>query len=283
MFRRVVFVGAILLAGCGSESNSQPQSGASIPPGSEAGGGTIAAKALLDTTNVAKVALKVTQLIDTPVSVFDPATESSTPVACAVDADCAAYAGAACKSLLCTTTSSVSSIFYVKNQSGANLNDPVKVPCDGRTYTAEVYGSSSTAASPGAIGELWTSTPFTMSTGCEAAPSVTWTALNPPSLVFPTIYVGLPAPRDQYTVGVQGLAYPWSSTNWSLAQGSVNPVRYAGANATLAAPATNGVLDFTGKFHLDGSLLVSGETAVSWELAVIGSKTPVPSGVTPLP
>jgi hypothetical protein len=290
MCKRLVLVVAMLLGACGTESTSPAGSGDSNPPAGP-GGGAAPVAPLLDatiTTNV-KVVLKTTRLVDVPVTIYDGATDSSVGVPCTADAQCAAFPGATCKNLACTTTASVNSILYVRNFARAAAT--ISVPCDGRLYTAEVYGAGTPApGGPFAITESHISAPFTMLTTC-ATPAVDWTSVTPtnPSFIFPTIYAGLGAPYDTYNVQVQDLAYPWSRDHWSLTYGGQDtighPTRYSGASATFDSPASTATLNFTGLFHLHSSLLVGDDTATSWELKVapLPGQTPFGSGSVPLP
>ena len=288
MNKRIALAALTLLVACGTESSPPADSGGSNPPvGPD--GATIPVASLLPATAFVKVVLKTTSLVDVPVTVYDADTDTSATVPCTADAQCAAFPGTTCRSLRCATTSSVNSIFYVRNFARAAAT--IRVPCDGRVYTAEVYGAGTPA--PGAplpVTESHVSAPFTMPTTC-ATPAVNWTSATPPlpSFTFPTIYAGLGAPYDTFTVSVQNLAYPWSRDRWSLThsgQDTVNhPTRYGGATATFDSPASTATLSFTGLFHLHSSLLVGDETPTSWELTVAPSpgQTPVASGSVPLP
>jgi hypothetical protein len=293
MFRRLVVIGAVLLAGCGSYS-SEPQIN-SDDASPAAGGGvgiSLAAVSIADTGTV-KAAVNVTNLVDTPVRAFNADAETTTSVTCSADAGCADYDGATCKNGLCVTTAPVRSLLYAKNQSGSNRNDPVKVPCDGRTYSVDVYGSDQ-GTTPFTIKDFRISVPFIVTSACNVT-SVTGAALTTgdlwpasaktaatPTLLPSTIYVGLPAPYDKYAVQAQNLAYPWSNA-WSIKVGSTGAfVPESGARAMLDAPATAGTgsLHFTAEFSLDRSLVLGDE---KWVIGASADKTLVNSGTINVP
>jgi hypothetical protein len=122
-------------------------------------------------------------------------------------------------------------------------------------------------------------------------PLVDWTTntVANPTFVFPTIYAGLGAPFDTYTVQVQGLGYPWSRASWSMTyagQPAASPTTYVASGARFASPGAGATtpLTYNGVFHLDGSVLASNETATSWELLVTQTgPAPVGTGGVPLP
>jgi hypothetical protein len=286
MKRYLVLVAAVVLAACGSESKQGTSDGNGGPHV-----GTVPVTNLVDATTSVKVVLKTTQLVDTPITVYNADTDDFSVVPCTVDATCTALnAGAACKVGLCQTTAPVSKIFYVKNlpRSAAAMS----VPCDGGVYTAEVYGAGNAAAGlPLPITEMHISAPFTMPTSC-VVPTLDWNSVAPPrpTYVFPLIYAGLASLGTQFetfTVSVNNLTYPWSRDNWSLTHSGQDTVLHAtkisGAAATFTSPTTTAPLSFTGNFHLNSSLLVTGETATSWELVVLSTTDQVPVGSVAVP
>ena len=243
---------------------------------------------LVSTTGPVKVVVSLSNSVDTPVLVTDPETLSRDTVPCTSTADCGPYGGT-CKALgalgysACATTRDVNTVMYVKNQTGANRADPAVIPCDGRTYAVEVYGSDS-ASAPFALTDLWASAPFVMPAGCGPV-TPTWNAQPDPTWAFPTIYAGLPAPYDRYTVQLQ-VSHPFSTAGWSISQGPIAPISYSGTSATFASPAVAppaGTLAFAATLRLDPTLLLSGEAADSWVRLVSSATTVVPSSSIPLP
>ena len=277
--RRFLIVGAALLAACGSgESNSMPPSG-DVPPDTGPVG-AVASAALDASTTTAKIVLNVT----TPVYevVLDFIAENViAPVSCTTDADCTSYPGAICHNSACNYVTYSDSVMYTKNQSGANLNDGVKVPCDSRTYRISLFGKNAADV----ITDLQVTNAFAMPASCTANPAPTWGPAPKPSLAFPPIYVGYAAPYDTFNITVQGVAYPWSiaATGWSVTHSNGTGTPIAPSKTTFAAPATAATLTFLGRFYLNGSLLVVGDTATNWELQVSQNVTPYGNGTVPLP
>ena len=294
MFKRVALVAAVLLAACGTEKAPQAGDGNPADPGTGGGGSVPFASMQLDTSTV-KVVLKTARAVFTPVTTYDGNTDTFLPVTCtpATEAtDCAAYPGAVCQNNQCAVLSYVATIFYVRNLTVPGTG--FSVPCDGRTYTAEVYGGKAGAtAGTFDVTEAHVSAPFIMPAGC-AAPALSWTSALPaggsallPSYTFPPIYVGLGPPFLTFSVTVNGLRYPWSGSDWTLTyagQPAASPTAYTRGVATFDAPATAAPITFTGLFRLDQSLLLAGESKTSWTLTRLSApQTPVQAGGVPLP
>jgi hypothetical protein len=283
MCKRIVLVTALLVAACGTGTSEQASPNQEP---SDLGGGTIGVGALLSDTTLVKVVVKTTQLVDVAIVVYDGATDTSNVVPCTSDAQCAAFPGAACKSSQCATTSSISSIFYVNNFVPTPTST-FRIPCDGKLYTAEIYGGKPGPAGGQLVNEAHISAPFAVPANC-ALPTVTWTPAVKPSFTFPTIYAGFGPPYDTYSVQVNGLAYPWARSGWSVTSGqpAVGPTAYGAASATFASPGAGATapISYTGLFHLDGSMLLRTETAASWELQVTQTgPAPMGTGGVPLP
>jgi hypothetical protein len=281
--RRLAVVGAVLLAACGSQSESQP--GPEGPDGPA--GGAVPLAELLAGTSYVKVVLKTTEVVRTPVTVYDGGTDTFSNIPCTADAQCTAVqAGTSCYGGLCVSTSYADTVFYARNLA-PTPSSTIVVPCDGRTYTAEVYGAGAppAAGSPRPITESHVTAPFVMPVGCAGA-AVTWRAGLPalPALDVPPIYVGLGAPFDTFTVRVASLAYPWSGEGWTLTHGGqAQPTAYAGPTATFAAPSTTAPLTFTGRFRLHRSVAVAEDAATPWELTVSAPATPIATAGLPMP
>jgi hypothetical protein len=256
---------AAFVAACGIEPST-------TLPVTFASGGAVPMRALMPETTFVKVAVKTTQVVYTPVLVDDG--DQGTPVPCATDAACSEYQGASCQNGNCATASNVYGMFYVTNFDKGAQTD-IRLPCDGKQYTAEVYGA---IKGSNLIQESWVSAPITppaSSTGCTIDPP-TWTAFTNPGFDFPTIYVGLPAPYDKYTITVKGLQYPWAASDWAATCNGATPAATTPRAATFAAPKTVDPIICSATFHLDKSLLASGET---WVLQYASpAQTPVPSG-----
>jgi hypothetical protein len=272
----------VIVAGCGyviAPGGSEEQKGGTDHP-SIPGAAQVTFAQLATDTTYAKVILKSTHAVTTPVIVYDADTDTEAQVACTSEADCAAFAGAVCTGRVCMTSSIVSSVFYVKNVAvGAGV--AFNVPCDGAEHLAEIIQAKSapTATAPAVINAVDVSAPFTVSTDCVVTP-LSWSTESAPTVVIPDIYVGLGAPYDKYTASVQGCAYPWSATNWSLDASGIAPIS---GKATFAAPTTNLDLAFHGFFHLDTSLLSPGESPTAWELRLVITKPVIPSAEVTFP
>lgn len=294
MFKRIALVAAVLLAACGTEKAPQAGDGNPADPGT-GGGGSVPVASLQANTSTVKVVLKTARAVYTPITRYDGALDDFFPVTCtpATEAtDCADYPGAVCQNNQCALITYVPAIFYVRNFTVPATG--FSVPCDGRTYTAEVYGGSAgVTAGTFDITEAHVSAPFIMPAGC-AAPALSWTSALPagvstllPSYTFPPIYVGLGAPFNTFSVAVSGLRYPWSGADWTLTYAGppvVSPTTYAGGIATFAVPATIDPITFTGLFRLDWSLLLAGESNTSWTVTRVSApQTPVQAGPVDLP
>jgi hypothetical protein len=264
--RRAIVLGAVLLAACGSDSSSPGDSNA---PGFPGVGVSLAPLSVASTT--AKVVLNVTRPVHTRVWDEDGAMSCTSNADCteAVDTTCMLDSGDPDYGY-CVWTQIARTVLAVKNQSGADLNVPVKVPCDGRDYSIDIFGATSgggqfSIQAP----DMRVSNEFTVDMNCAISPAVSWTARSAPTWAFPAIYVGLGPPHHEFTATLQGgVAYPWAFDNWILTQATAtSPLRKTASTATFAAPTTNvTALSFTSRLHLQRNLLVAGETATSWVL-----------------
>jgi hypothetical protein len=288
MKKYIVLVATVVLAACGAESGSQKNSG-----GTDSGPaiGSVSSAAMQADTREMKVALKVNRKVYLPITTPNADPESAgDPVYCGTGGSCATGECDVSKNL-CSTVSFSSTLFYVKNYSVPNPASPPSflVPCDGRVWTAEIFGATNPTSGPYDILETHISSPFTMGLDCIATTGtvggVVWRIENSadPVAVFPPIYVGM-SDFNQFTVAMRSLGYPWGGAAGPWSIGGTNgtdtftPVSYSGANATFAAPTSTAPITFTGVFHLDSSLLIGGETASLWERRVVyGPVTPFAS------
>lgn len=283
MKRAAGVVLAVMLIGCGVETKTQGPT-SSEPPAIPTDGRPMATvgfnRALAAGVTNVKVVLKTTAPAQVPVMVFDPEGNSYVSVPCTSGGiECSTYTGASCAAGSCVTTVTKTAIFYVKN----DTNPPATgyafpVPCDGKTYAAEIY----TAIASGStlqLQDLVQAPSVVVSTDCAtvATPPV-WSSVPPPSLSIPTVYAGLPAPNDRYTVGVSGDAYPFASSFTLTAQQGTNPAvagTFFGGTAVLAAPTTAGAITLTATFQLDNSILSASDAKTPWQWHVNASATPV--------
>jgi hypothetical protein len=158
----------------------------------------------------------------------------------------------------------------------ANLDPSVstlKLPI-GAAYTIEVLAGD--GGTPRKVLAYYKSGLFDVIAGESVAPAFTLIA-NDPTFTIPSIYIGLGAPYDRYTVNVVGVQYPWATSGWSVTSNGVAPVSKSGTNVTFAAPAAAGDVSIAGKFLLDSSVLLAGESSAAWEL------TPEPASTTTVP
>lgn len=269
------------LSTCGPDvTSSSNENTSTSTPGWAGPVGTLQSPLLGSPT--AKVVVRRAQLVWSPVTIYDGATDSNTPVACTGAADCAAYTGSSCVATLCQQQVMDTSLFYVGNVS-APIS--VKLPCDANSYVVEVYGGSATAPHALALADMkQTSAPVSFPTGCTPAPTPAWTATTAPTLTLPaSIYVGLAAPNDAYTVQIGGLAYPWAASKWGLTAAGVAPTNTGNPARFLAPTTSTADISFAATWYLDTSMLLTGETVTDWVYAAPAvTKTPTPSGsITP--
>ena len=289
--RHVIVVAVALVAGCGIETGSKSQVGAdqpgSNPPALGPVVGTVRPLLLASTTPV-KIALNQAGLVYNAVTVYDGATDTDVPVACAGASTAGCPTGTTiCYNSVCSAASSVTSQLYKYITDNATVTATgVQVPCDGGLYTAEVYGAQALPANPSKtdvynITETHITKTFKMSTGCVVQDPVTnatltdlWTTDNNPiaqlGLTFDTIYAGLAA-VPTFKVNLTGWTYPWTNANWSVtypgaAAGSTVSPTYSGVTATFASPTSGTSLTFTANVSLDSSLAVSGDRAWQWQM-----------------
>jgi hypothetical protein len=244
----------------------------------------IRAASLAAGATAAKVVVSKSTPVDDVLEVYDGYIDYYSVVACTLaGTECAAlapaYPGAHCATTakygnVCVTTQQQTVLFYVENVAvqGGAISFPV--PCDGGSYLAELYS----AASGAILDAKKTATPLSFDATCSGSGPV-WIDQTKPALALPPIYAGLPAPQDRYTVDVQGVDYPWSSTS-ALTCNGASPISHSDSGATFAAPAAGTAsVACTATFQLDRSILTSAELAAPWTLqvqgtaAVIGSTT----------
>lgn len=275
MMNRIVLVAAVLSA-CGSEDR---------PKGSQivlTNAGKVPISLLATNTDIVKVVVKSTQVVYIPVVDHFDGDDNPIYATCAAESECAKHQDATCHDGICSIRSNVYGTFYATNFAKGE-HDAVALPCDGRDYVVEVYGA--VKGNTNSIQESWRSailTPPVSTTSCSLSSDPGWASLSTPTFRFPTIYAGLPAPYDTFTVAVENLQYPWAAGNWSAACDGTKAISTAANSAVFAAPRVPGPFTCEGTFHLDRSTLVAGE--VPWELEYTSPpQTPVPSGDVGLP
>lgn len=283
MKRAAALVVTAFLFGCGAET-SGGGSTANDPPGLpvDIRTGSVGFNRVLTAgVTKAKVVLKTTTSKETPVLECDDVSGVCASFPCTpAGGECAAHPGSSCGAGgFCVVTTSTSGIFYVMNVSAPSTSSfTLPVPCDGRTYTAEVYAATS-AGSVLQIADAYRAPSIVVSDTCATTTAPVWAPVAPPSLSVPTIYAGLPAPYDAYTVGVNGLVYPFAPNfTMTSAQGTSPAVAarsYSGGGAVFASPTTNDPVDFVATFSLDRSILSSSEAP--WQLNVQGEGIPTGS------
>jgi hypothetical protein len=169
--------------------------------------------------------------------------------------------------------------FPVPNPTGFTF----PVPCDNNPYAVEIYTEDSNSL----ILDMKTAPSVVVGTNCAITSGPNWSDVTKPSLNIPAIYAGLPPPYDTYTVGVNGLGYPFSrSFTMTSAQGT-NPAvaakSYSVGGAVFTSPATNAPITFSATFGLDSSILLSADGSMSWQTSAQTSATPMGSQQVPAP
>ncbi|HZZ85254.1 MAG TPA: hypothetical protein VFE30_12005 [Anaeromyxobacteraceae bacterium] len=279
MSKRLVIIGVMSLAACGLGAQQEATSPSSpSSPTTTIGKGSgvsISASALTSVSATAKVVVSQSTPTETLV---DAGLETATP-ACTTDSDCSAFTGAACsaKLHLCTVTTYAKTRFYIQNQApdATTHNVSIPVPCDGRSYSVEVYGADS--STPPVIKEIWTADGIAIpSTACVAPATVPWvdrtaaaTSLLP-AYSIPAIYDASVPNHPTFTIGVQNLGYPWATSTgtWNVTYGApaVTGTRSSGS-VTFNAPAAGTTsISLDGSFRLDGSLTVGTESP--WQYSI---------------
>jgi hypothetical protein len=311
MSKRVGILGFLLLAACGGNGTSggtQTGDGSGNTP--SASRRPVATSALTASTQ-AKVVVKTWQST-TFYSVIYQGTDSEgtgiNPFTCNVDSDCVGKPGAqsnvTCNLNQCANPSpgpTSERVFFAQNFFGITLGSNVTfyVPCDTTLTTqpifvAEVYGSAS-AHTDGTkdeafdIGEVYVSDPFTVDKNCTVVNAATMGAgvvwgnivSNPlPTLTIPTIYAGLPAPYDHFTVSVGNLR----SASWSpffvMTETPDNVSINTTGNAVFSAPTSPTDLlqrTFAAQIPLDRSALTAEDitSGRTWTRLVSSTANPV--------
>jgi hypothetical protein len=285
MKKYIVLVAAVVLAACGTGSSPQKDLG-----GTDQGGpqiGNVPGTALLGTSLEMKVVLRVTTAFYTQV-VTNPSGDDVTfvPVACPATT---CGTGEVCHQGFCSVEEFKNVDFYVKNIAVPVPANPPSfpVPCDGRLYSAVLFGGfPEPATGRYQIQEVHATTPFTMGTDCSAS-GLAWdtatSAIALPAPIFPQIYAGLGAPYDTFTVRVSGLKNPWSSVSSLTYPDGTNAISPTAAGV-FPSPSTAAPLRFTGQYYVHPSLLATGEAPTSWYLTMFYDVTPWAStGVAPPP
>ena len=264
----------VLIVACGGPQAPAP--GASEPPAPPSAGllHDVHSAALSAWTSQAKVALSVVGQTDVAVQVANPDDfEGGTmPVPCTDGSACAGYAGSYpgihCAQVgndkVCAVSQSATTLFYAETVSVQSGQVSFPVPCDGRSYQAEVF-----AAAGGVILDAKrTEAPLSFDGSCQGA-AATWTDEPRPTLQLPTVYAGpLPAPYDRYTVNVRGVGAPWS-TAFTMTCSSAAPLFYSAGSATFPAPPVGTTqIACTAAVPLDRSLLATVEAASPWTIQV---------------
>ena len=265
----------VLIVACGGPQAPAP--GASEPPAPPSAGllHDVHSAALSAWTSQAKVALSVVGQTDVAVQVANPDDfEGGTmPVSCtAGGSECAGYAGSYpgihCAQVgndkVCAVSQLATTLFYVETVSVQSGQVSFPVPCDGRSYQAEVFA----AASGVILDAKRTEAPLSFDGSCQGA-AATWTDEPRPTLQLPTVYAGpLPAPYDRYTVNVRGVGAPWS-TAFTMTCSSAAPLFYSAGSATFPAPPVGTTqIACTAAVPLDRSLLATVEAASPWTIQV---------------
>jgi hypothetical protein len=315
MSKRVGILGLLLLAACGGNAMSggtQTGDGNGNTP-STGSRRPVATSALSTTTTQAKVVVKTWQST-TSYSVLYQGIDSegtpTNPFTCNTASDCTNVTGAqkdvACVSNQCANPSqgiTSERVFFTQNFFDIAGGSKVTfyVPCDTTLqiqpiFVAEVYGSAS-AHTDGKkneafdIQEVHVSDPFTVDKACTVVDAATmgagvvWDHLvsNPlPTLTIPTIYAGLPAPYDHFTVSVGNLR----SASWSpffiLTETPDNISVNTAGNAVFSAPTSptdTATRTFAAPILLDSSALTAEDitSGRTWTQLVSDTATPVMS------
>jgi hypothetical protein len=281
--KRIALVVAVLLAACGTEkAPDDAGTGPVADPGS-----SIPFASFRNSVATAKIAAKTLTQVFQPAAQYDASTDTTLPLACG-DAACPTGPNATCRNTLCGLMVDQATLLFVRN-----VATPVadfKLPCDGRTYSVEVYGTDGTLK----VLESHVAS-VTMTSPCTTAITPTWTTKDfvatPAdagiSYTIPTIYMGMEAPNNDYTVAVNGIVYPWSRAGWSLAESTLAAPVVRGTLATFTVPPAMSApasFTFNGKFLLDASLTVGDEANTGrWWIQVAGSTVPVAAGTVNLP
>jgi hypothetical protein len=274
MRRSAVCLVAALIVACGGPQAPAP--GASEPPAPPSTGPLhdVHSAALSAWTTQAKVALSVVGQRDVAVQVANPDDFEAepAPVLCTVGgSECVGYAGSYpgihCAHVgfdnVCAVSQPATTLFYAETVSVQNGQVSFPVPCDGRSYQAEVF-----AAAGGVILDAKrTAAPLSFDASCQGA-AASWADEPRPALVVPTVYAGpLPAPYDRYTVNVQGLGVsPWSP-GFTVTCNSAAPLAYGVGSAIFPAPPVGTPqVACTAAVPLDRSLLTGAEAASPWTI-----------------
>jgi hypothetical protein len=282
-----------LLIACGGQEAGAPAAsppGTTTTPTGPTGKTAPVPTARIDArATTAKIVVKTTTSSEVAVGAYDGATDSTVAVTCTQPAgtECAALQatdpGVHCSAIpgtgnVCAVTRVDTTIFYVQNSSPPAATFPV--PCDGKAYAVEAYGG---APAPIGLLDAWSAPAVVADADCNVTTSPAWgDPVTRPTIGFPEIYVGLPAPLDTYTVRVQDVRYPWS-TQYTMTCGGQAATRTTLAGARFPAPATADPLACTATFVLDGSLRAATEDVAPWQLAVQGTAQPVPFTGVPTP
>lgn len=290
MKRAAGLVLAAMLMGCGSEPATQELATKEPPPVPTDGrpvGSVGFDRALTASVTNVKVVLKTSASVDVPVQAYDPMMSGYMDVTCSAGGkECDPYPGSRCGAAgICMSTVTKNAIFYVMNTKAPPLTGlTFPVPCDGKSYAAEIYTATATASGALQLQDMYQAQSVAVSGDCSMiTTSPVWNKVAPPSLNVPAVYVGLPAPNDTYAVGVSGDAYPFSSSFTMTATQGVNPPvngTVSGASAVFNAPSTTDVVDLAGTFRLDDTILFASEAKTPWQWQATAHITP--TGTKPI-
>ncbi len=276
-----------VLFGCGSGTTTQGPA-ATEPPAIPADGrpmGGVGFNHFQAGASNVKVVLKTSTSTDAPAQACD-ANDNCVNVTCTLaGTECAVAPGSHCGAGgFCVFTTTKTAIFYVKNATvlSTDTSYSFPVPCDGKSYAAEFYtATADTTAKVLRLKEVFQAPSIVVDTGCNITTQPSWAPVTQPSLAIPSpIYANLPAPNDQYTVGVNALSYPFSrSFTMTVTQGTGTPVNaksYSASGAVFVAPTTTDPLSFVATGGLDGSILFTSEV-MPWQWQATGNATPTGS------
>lgn len=304
--RRPVWLFAVTLAACGVGDSSSPQGGSTntSPTNTPSGIATqpVGSGALVANAAEAKIVLRTTTPVDEPITVASGVGEYASYVTCTTAADCSGYSAdptLKCSNNLCVVTQQKTSIFYVQNVTPTatavngvtTMTASFNVPCDGRSYAAEVYSKDQA----GSIQDAKSAPAIVLDTSCQQTTAPVWSDSNKPALAPYVVYVGLPAPLDRYTITIQNLAYPWSSgyttvctdttgSGGSAVTTTVKSLVSVGGTATFTSPGSGTTaVSCAGTFGLDPAILLPADQTSAWQYQATQAATVTTSGAVTAP
>ena len=186
---------------------------------------------------------------------------------------------------LCVTSYTQTAVAFVETiPIQGDASDRFRVPCDGITYAVEVYGATAGNVNHIDGAQVYSAPAVAFDTSCGALklPAAgDWTPGVIPSLIAPTVYAGLGAPYDKYTLKFGDVSGPWSgpvATTVTCGGAAPNAGTAATFNAPAAtAPGTNPApIECQCDFSLAGSLALPNESP--WRLTATATIHPVNTG-----